>query len=298
MSKDILPEMENDNMKGTLKDLLLKVKQKETAPISPLLDQFFLTVKDGGDREHGWHPSYVSNGICPRLEVIVTARKDLVPPGKSVEPSLMRIFWFGQAIHELYQNRVFGPMGALYGHWIKLDTGEVSLGHHPDPSKPYEYRYREPTVHDPEHNIVGHTDGLLVLPDGPALLELKTINSRSFEFLTAPREAHVRQANLYMHCKFRHLDYPMPKRTVILYVNKNTSEEKEFWVEKDDSKLQPMLQVIKTVERSNLTKSLPERITACKTATSATSKKCSMCDACFSCNSGKQGYDQLLRYGV
>jgi len=280
--------------KGTLKDLLVKVKQKEQRPLSPELDMFFLKAGHTQEpRDEGWHPSSISNGMCPRLEVIGKIRRDLLTQGNPPDPKLMRIFWFGSAIHSMYQNKVFGPMGTLYGMWLNTHTKEITTGLRPTDGQDYEYI--EPTVHNPEYGIIGHTDGLLILGDGPALLELKTINSRSFEFLNAPREAHVKQANLYMHCTFKKFDHPMPTRTVILYVNKNTSEEKEFWVEKDGSVVQPMFQQIKKVEYSLSENSLPDRLASCKTATSASAKNCPACRVCFMVDTGKTPYRAILQ---
>lgn len=280
--------------KPTLKDLIRKVKKKKQEPLALSLDKHFLkeSYEDlTTERAPGWHPSSVSYDMCSRAEVISKRTPGLLPTPTPHEPSLIRIFWFGHAIHAMYQNKVFGPMGVLFGKWYNPKNGKTSVGFQPKRG----WKYEEPGVSNKEYDIVGHVDGVLMLEDGPALLEVKTINSRSFDFLTNPRDYHVKQAQLYMSCEFDDLDMPMPKRTVMLYVNKNTSQEKEFWLDADKEKCASIFRDIKKVESSLQENSLPSREKECKYLSSARVKKCPCGITCMEVEgSGKSAYKQLM----
>ncbi len=273
--------------KPTLRDLIRKVKRKESAPLAPELEKFFLGGPDWDHekvRKKGWHPSSICNGICPRLEVFADQRPELFPEGSPPAPSLMRIFFLGHSIHDMYQNKVFGPMGILYGHWEAPDKSEIRIGTMPGPG----WRYHEPAVHDPEYGIVGHSDGILLLPDGPALLECKSINDRGWSYLMEPKGNHSKQAQLYMSCQFEDpaLDMETPKRTVFLYVNKDKSTEKEFWQDFDPKITDPIRAQIKEVEQSLAKKVLPAMLNECTRSNSARRRECPVGIGCQSIGRG------------
>ena len=92
----------------------------------------------------------------------------------------------------------------------------------------------ERPIIDEEWNIGGYIDSVLVFPgnDDEIPIEIKTINSNRFATLKAPLPAH----KLQVGCYIMHLDAPFG---IVLYVNKDTGEMKEYKVEPFD--MQPTL---------------------------------------------------------
>jgi CRISPR/Cas system-associated exonuclease Cas4 (RecB family) len=86
---------------------------------------------------------------------------------------------------------------------------------------------REVEVLDHARRIIGHADGILKLNGRRYLLELKTINSRGFISLQAPKHAHVQQATAYMEVLGL-------TSAVILYFNKDNGALREFVVSFDE----------------------------------------------------------------
>lgn len=75
----------------------------------------------------------------------------------------------------------------------------------------------EVPVLDEEHNIQGHTDGILNISrnldtvEECAILELKSINSRGFESLKAVKPEHKMQGLVYVYCIEKHRKYLQEK---------------------------------------------------------------------------------------
>ncbi len=49
-------------------------------------------------------------------------------------------------------------------------------------------------------NVQGHTDGLLKIDDGLAVLELKSMRQEAFNYLTGPKPEHITQSIAYIYC--------------------------------------------------------------------------------------------------
>ena len=62
-------------------------------------------------------------------------------------------------------------------------------------------------VHDIEHKIQGHTDGILKLNGEYAVLEIKSINSKQFTELKDAKDEHKRQGLVYLYCLEKHRRY-------------------------------------------------------------------------------------------
>jgi len=345
---------------NSLRALLKAAKRRDVSPLLPKLELWLTSAEadthwdvDWGLKDH-WHPSQVSKGICPRLEVIQSVVGAPVVEGSRVEAGLLRIFKLGDKIHEMYQQDILGPMGLLYGMWVDLKSvthvwawkdskgqrldGEeeaIEAAKHgwlivrsPEEGvEPFQvgfvmgtmpsteellpklkrWRYLEYALYDPQTGMAGHCDGLIVMPDGAlAILEIKSINTYGFDARKEARDDHLRQCLLYAHAARRQPHPEDPKlphllvnprigHVVFLYVNKNNSLEKEFWVEFDGDVIRPLLADMEMVNESKELKTLPPRWKACASNQTKTALYCPHCDACFAAVDGAKGYEQIAK---
>jgi hypothetical protein len=100
----------------------------------------------------------------------------------------------------------------------------------------------EVPIQNDEYQVKGHTDGIIELNGVKGILEIKSINSSGFYSLYSPKEDHLIQVNIYMFCTG--ID-----RGVLLYECKDNQELKEFYVKRDETILQPILDKIRTVQQ-------------------------------------------------
>lgn len=152
--------------------------------------------------------------------------------------------------------------------------------------------------------VVGMADGLIWYRGFWILLEIKTINSRGFAML---RESaivkHQKQTQIYgeLICQghiripkeYRNLDLPRPEKVLFLYINKDTCDLKEFWVDLvPEQGLQELKRPIQ-YETAMAEKEFPPREPGCSLLTDPTVKKCPVGTYCF----GGSSWTQLERMG-
>lgn len=285
----------------------------EPASVLPLLDAYMDKLAGLPRHDPDWdghdvfHPSEVSWDFCPRLQQIRRFRRDLVEKKAPAKAGLQRVFGLGSAIHDMYQNRVLGPMGVLWGEWENTRTGDKHFGFMPDQElRVNPWRYVEPKTLNEEHNLGGHCDGIVFFPNRPpAILEMKSINSYGFSRLDGPLGYHAKQLQLYLHSDFPGLpslrDFLRTKHGarqidwgVVLYHEKNQSLEKDFWVPKDRDVVMPLFAQVKAAMGGLATKELSPRIPSCSSSQDKTASSCVACSACFSVGDGGIGYTQLM----
>ena len=141
---------------------------------------------------------------CARLLYFERARPDDLEE-EVIEPRLQAIFKTGSALHAMVQ-AWFAEMG-------RLDGFPDCVG-------------SEVRIHDEGWNIGGYIDAVVRFPgaDCDVPIEIKTISSYGFKSLTAPKPEHRLQVGCYI----------MERRSpfgIVLYINKDTCEMKEFRVE-------------------------------------------------------------------
>lgn len=138
--------------------------------IGPLDNYLFTQANKPNDRAINVNaPSCI--GKCMRANYYMRMQYDR---DGVMEPRTQRIFDNGDGMHERIQGYLT-KMGILI-------CDEV------------------PLIND-EHNIQGHTDGLLELSDEEvAILELKSINDRGFSALKGPKDEHRKQGLTYLFC--------------------------------------------------------------------------------------------------
>lgn len=290
----------------SLKDLIKEVHSSEE--LIPLLSQFIREkASQKPSRDDGWHPSSFA-GSCPRLVVLDHL---LGVSKKTADPKMERIFDVGTSLHAWYQNEYFAPMGILWGKWECSVCHAIQFGRHPKVcSNPLckddkaVYTYKEVPIRAKLEGVskpvVGHSDGLITINNKWYVLEIKTMNMFSHGPLSAPYANHNLQAQVYAELirqgkiagYSEHDVHPIPVGIVFLYVNKNDSVEKEFFVELDRDSARKELQKPLLIESSIENHCLPDRRPECVSMLKEPAKKCSRCSHCY----GRQSYDEIALF--
>lgn len=191
---------------------VLKFKEENNKPpraksvndVLRLVEEYLVYMtKNGGklsfnfsleySKEKGNYLRLSSSGKCPRaIAYSVIYQFEEQEEIKDLSPRAISIFQMGHALHELER--------ALISEINELVSVEDTV-------------YLE--VDD--YRIPGHIDGVLKLEDRDVIIDIKTVNEKTFnEFKKEPREDYVKQLNAYM--------YATGIKEAYLWVyNKNTS---------------------------------------------------------------------------
>lgn len=288
----------------SLADLIRKVHG--SAELSAAID-IFISGRLEEDRSDSWHPS-AFRGMCPRREIILYLSGGLAKELPS--PRNKRIWDVGSAIHSWYQNKYLGPMGILWGKWKCTICNEISWGFMPVEAcvecGRYSAEYKEVPIKAAlpvgKKNVIGHSDGLLNLTCGWTVFELKSSNSRIFSQLYIDHDyvqAALKQGQIYSELICQGMvdapDYikaPLPTKLLVMYVNKDTSEEKEFLVDLDGNAAKQELQGPIKYEKAIIEKEIPSKWDEC---TDITKAPASMCPVKMTCFRNDISWDSLFR---
>lgn len=175
---------------------------KKDNMLKELIDQFYLERDKEKDQRH----FYITDaGKCGRA-IFFKFKK---APREEMEARVLRMFDYGDYIHRF----IMKPL--LAKKEVRVVSAEVNI--------------------DPQELISGRADA--IISDGKELyvLDIKSINGMIFNSLTQPKEDHLDQIQLYLHFFKR-------KKGILLYVNKDTLELKEFPVDYDSVRSQKLLQ--------------------------------------------------------
>jgi len=159
--------------------------------LKQLIDKFYLDrEKDKEDRER-IHFYISESGKCPRAIFFRFKRA----PKKEFEAEKLRVFEFGNHIQQIILRPLFSKG--------LVRTTEISI--------------------PPQKLISGRADIIISDEKGnPYVVEVKSISGKmNFEKMEKPMIEHYEQLQLYLHY------FKIPKG-IILYVNKDTQELKEF----------------------------------------------------------------------
>lgn len=146
---------------------------------------------------------YVTDaGKCPRAVFFKLKNAPRAP----YDPRIMRIFEYGENIHR-----------SIFNILYRLKMGVVT------------------EVPIPSQEIIsGRADAILSMGNENYVLDIKSINSYIFKKMTEPKEENVYQIQLYLH-------YFNIKKGILLYVDKDQQEMKEFFVDYDDALCKSLL---------------------------------------------------------
>lgn len=156
--------------------------------LKELINKYYSDLKK--DREQ--HHFYITDaGKCQRAVFF----KFKNAPAEEMDPRILLMFDHGDHIHQLIMKPLFGVKD------IRVVAAEVNI--------------------PPQELITGRADA--ILSDGKELyvLDIKSINGQIFNSLKEPKPDHINQIQLYLH-------FFKQKNGILLYVNKDTQELKEF----------------------------------------------------------------------
>ncbi len=169
--------------------------------LKELIDKFYLDRQKDKEQQH----FYITDaGKCPRA--IFFKFKNV--PRKEMEARILRMFEHGDYIHQL----IMRPLLSIRG--IHIVASEIAI--------------------PPQELISGRADAIVSDSKEMYLLDIKSMNSMIFKSLEQAKEENIDQIQLYLH-------YFKISKGILLYVNKDTQELKEFIIPYDKSRAQVLL---------------------------------------------------------
>ena len=188
--------------------------------LKELIDQFYLDAQKNRDQTR----FYITDaGRCSRAIFF----KFKNAPKKDIEANILRMFDHGDYIHQLIMKALLGVRD------LHVVSSEVNI--------------------PPQEIISGRADA--ILSDGKELyvLDIKSMNSMIFRNLEMPKEENVNQIQLYLHY------FKIPKG-ILLYVNKDTQELKEFLVGYDKDSSHNLINGLENLKKKIDSDVLPSRV--------------------------------------
>ena len=188
--------------------------------LKELIDQYYLDRQ----RDKEQHHFYITDaGKCGR-SLFFKFKK---APRRDIEAHILRLFDHGDHVHQL----IMKPLLSIRG--VHVVASEVNI--------------------PPQEIISGRTDA--IISDGRDLyvLDIKSMNSMIFDKLQAPKEENIDQLQLYLHY------FKVPKG-LLLYVNKNTLQLKEFLVAYDKKRALSLLGDLNKIKEKIDSDIIPSRI--------------------------------------
>jgi CRISPR/Cas system-associated exonuclease Cas4 (RecB family) len=174
------------------------------------------------DREQ--HHFYITDaGKCPRA--IFFKFKNV--PREKMTPQVLRMFDHGDYIQMQILSNLFS-LGIVRASEIKIPPQEL---------------------------ISGRADAIITLNNDLYVVDFKSMNSMVFKNLTEPKEDNVNQIQLYLHF------FKIP-RGILLYINKDTLELKEFLVEYDSARAKKLLAELSDLKTKIDSNIIPKRISS------------------------------------
>lgn len=140
--------------------------------------------------EKGQNRFYISDiGKCNRSVFF----KFKQAPREKLEARILRIYEYGEYLHRNIIN-ILIRLGMVV-------TAEINI--------------------PPQEMIGGRADAIVNVDNELYVLDIKSINSSIFKNLTSPKEEHIYQLQLYLH-------YFNIKKGILLYIDKDKQEIKDF----------------------------------------------------------------------
>lgn len=160
-------------------------------------------------------------GKCPRAVFF----KFKQAPKEPIDPRIMRIFEHGENIHR-----------SIFNILYRLKMGVVT------------------EVPIPSQEIIsGRADAIMCVENENYVLDIKSINSMIFRRMTEPKEDNVYQVQLYMH-------YFNIKKGILLYVDKDRQELKEFFLDYDEAMCKSLLDKFESLKVQIEKNEVPPRL--------------------------------------
>lgn len=188
--------------------------------LKELIDQFYLDKQKDKEQHH----FYITDaGKCARA--LFFKFKNV--PRKEMEANILRLFDHGDHMHQL----IMKPLLSIRA--IHVVASEVNI--------------------PPQEIVSGRSDA--ILSDGKTMyvLDIKSMNSMVFDKLKEPKEENVDQIQLYLHY------FKIPKG-ILLYVNKNSLDLKEFVVDYNKKRAMALISNLNDIKKKIDSNVVPARI--------------------------------------
>jgi len=176
--------------------------------LKEIIDKYYLDRQKDKEQHH----FYITDvGKCAR-QIFFKFKN---APRKEMEANILRLFDHGDHIHKMIMKSLLSTRD------IHVVASEINI--------------------PPQEIISGRADA--IVSDGKKLfvLDIKSMNSMIFRNLTEPKEDNIYQIQLYLHY------FKIPKG-ILLYVNKDNQELKEFIVDYDPGLCRQLLDGLKTLK--------------------------------------------------
>ncbi len=176
--------------------------------LKELIDKFYSDKNTDREQTH----FYITDaGKCPR-SIFFKFKK---APRKEMDARILRIFEQGESMHQLIMKALFGIRD------IHVVASEVNM--------------------PPQEIISGRADAIISMNNELYVVDFKSMNSMVFRALTAPKEENIYQLQLYLH-------FFKIKKGILLYIDKDKQELKEFIIEYDPQLCRRLLKQFKELE--------------------------------------------------
>ena len=176
------------------------------------------------ERDREQHHFYITDaGKCSRA--VFFKFKNV--PREKMEPRVLRMFDHGDYIQMQILNNLFS-LGIVRASEVKIPPQEL---------------------------ISGRADAIITLNNDLYVVDFKSMNSMIFKNLVEAKEDNINQIQLYLHF------FKIPKG-ILLYVNKDTLELKEFLVEYNLAIAQKLLKDLADLKTKIDSNIVPQRIPA------------------------------------
>jgi len=187
--------------------------------LKELIDKFYLDRQKDKEQTH----FYITDaGKCQRA-VFFKFKK---APREEMEARVLRMFDHGDYIHQLIMRSLVAIRD------VRVITAEVNIA--------------------PQEIISGRADA--IISDGKDLyvLDIKSMNSMVFKNLEKAKDENINQLQLYLY-------FFKIQKGILLYVNKDTQELKEFLVEYNPTIAKNLLKDLKNLKAKIDSNIIPAR---------------------------------------
>lgn len=193
---------------------------QESNILKQLIDKFYLDKEK--EKSKPQTRFYITDaGRCPRA-IFFKFKK---APKEEMEARILRMFDHGDYIHRLILNTLFS-LGLVRSSEINIPPQEI---------------------------ISGRADAIVGINNELYVLDIKSMNSLVFKNLQEAKEDNLNQLQLYLH-------FFKIKKGILLYVNKDTQELKEFIVAYNSQISEKLLDELKKIKLKIDSNIIPSRV--------------------------------------
>ncbi len=221
--------------------------------LKELIDKFYLDRER--DRNRDQTRFYITDaGRCPRA-IFFKFKK---APKEEMEARVLRMFDHGDYIHRLILNTLFS-LGLVRSSEINIPPQEI---------------------------VGGRADAILSFDRELYVLDIKSMNSMVFKNLDEAKEENINQLQLYLHF------FKIPKG-ILLYVNKDTQELKEFIIQYNPAITKDLLNNLSNLKTKIDSNVIPSRIPSYPDDWQC--KYCAFREICAIANGGEVNWEEFKK---